>query len=182
MEQDQQVPRVHTKVHACHHDYPHQQQQYFDDNSSYNMKADEAESKDNKKKEQEQKGKRRGSGWPKGSRNKKTGLVKLDADISLSVAHGSSYIDDKTFMIKTETTKTREILLGTLKKGTKKHKMTVKNSRKRNKGTNKNKKVSSFVCSVCYREFNRNSNLTRHKRIHSNERRFACEVCIQLYK
>ena len=34
-----------------------------------------------------------------------------------------------------------------------------------------------FVCSDCPRRFTRNSNLTRHKRIHSGQRRFTCHEC-----
>ena len=34
-----------------------------------------------------------------------------------------------------------------------------------------------FACPSCPRRFSRNSNLTRHKRIHSNERRFHCPHC-----
>lgn len=39
-----------------------------------------------------------------------------------------------------------------------------------------------YVCSDCNRTFTRNSNLTRHKRIHSTDKRFMCNQCNKTFQ
>ena len=37
--------------------------------------------------------------------------------------------------------------------------------------------IKTFVCDVCEKGFARESNLGKHKRIHSEEKPFKCDIC-----